>query len=185
MSEKVLFVSHCILNTASKVANSDPELLSREEELRRSLLRLALEEDIGLVQLPCPEFTMYGSRRWGHVREQFDNPFFRSHCRHILEPAIAQLLEYAGRPEAFDLLGIVGIDGSPSCGVSLTCMGNWGGELCDGSGLQETVGTLHMEPQSGVFIEELHALLQENGLDVPVLPLDGDCLHRITYRKKR
>lgn len=59
----------------------------------------AVEQGIQLVQLPCPEFTLYGPKRWGHTREQFDNPFFREHCRKILSPVLTQMKAYMG-PES-------------------------------------------------------------------------------------
>ena len=70
---------------------------------------------------------------WGHVREQFNNPFFRAHCRRLLGPVLDQLAEYAAHPEKFRLLGVLGVDGSPSCGAFKTCTGDWGGEpFCAG-----------------------------------------------------
>ena len=40
-----------------------------------------------------------------------------------------QLEEYLRYPDEYQVLGIVSVDGSPSCGYGLTCRGNWGGEL--------------------------------------------------------
>ena len=78
--KKIIFVSHCILNTASKVVLYNEKEIAEEENLRLKFVSKALEKGIQLVQLPCPEFTLYGSKRWGHVSDQFDNPFFRNHC---------------------------------------------------------------------------------------------------------
>ena len=65
--KKLLIVSHCILNNASKVEQDEVELAG-EYELRSELLNLIVENNIQLIQLPCPEFIMYGSQRWGHVK---------------------------------------------------------------------------------------------------------------------
>ena len=81
--QKIVFVSHCALNTAAKVQRSAQEG-EQEEKLRREFLHWVVDQGIQLIQLPCPEFTLYGASRWGHVKEQFDNPFFRDHCRKIL-----------------------------------------------------------------------------------------------------
>ncbi|MBQ6126724.1 MAG: hypothetical protein IJI77_06875 [Erysipelotrichaceae bacterium] len=91
--KKIVFVSHCILNTASKVVLYNREDIDAEEKLRLQFLQKALDKGVQIVQLPCPEFTLYGAKRWGHVSDQFDNPFFRKHCRKILEPVIDQLKE--------------------------------------------------------------------------------------------
>ncbi|MDY4765847.1 MAG: hypothetical protein SO250_17765 [Enterocloster clostridioformis] len=71
----------------------------QEEKSRQEFVMKAVEQGIQLVQLPCPEFTLYGPKRWGHTREQFDNPFFREHCRKILSPVLTQMKAYMG-PES-------------------------------------------------------------------------------------
>ena len=95
---KILFVSHCILNTAAKVVRYG-DTGKKEEESRLEFVVKTVEQGIQLVQLPCPEFTLYGPGRWGHTREQFDNPFFREHCRKILSPVLTQMKAYMG-PES-------------------------------------------------------------------------------------
>lgn len=86
MARKILVVSHCLLNTAAKVRRYDRGESSAEERLRLKTARRALTRGVQLLQLPCPEFLTYGGRRWGHVYEQFDHPFFRKRCREMLEP---------------------------------------------------------------------------------------------------
>ena len=65
--QKILIVSHCLLNTASKVERFKEESVRSEEQLRREVLREAVDSGVQLLQLPCPEFVMYGSLRWGHT----------------------------------------------------------------------------------------------------------------------
>jgi len=169
--QKILYVAHCLLNTASKVAREPREGARQEEELRVAVLKKALERGVQLIQLPCPEFTLYGARRWGHVYEQFDNTFFRTHSRTILAPIIQEMQEYLTHPERVEVLGVIGIDGSPSCGVSHTCRGCWGGELSRRDDLQEVIRTVHLVEQSGVFMEVLQELLREAEIDLPVVGL--------------
>lgn len=171
--KKVLFVSHCILNTASKVTNLSKKQPTPEEILRKKLVIKAIEEDIQLIQLPCPEFTLYGSKRWGHTKDQFDNVFFRSHCRKILQPIMEQIAEYQQNPKSFEIVGIVGIEGSPSCGVNITYRGDWGGELSGHPDLGGLVATIHREPESGVLIDVLREMLYELGLFVKIIGLNG------------
>ena len=166
--EKILVVTHCILNRASKVKRYDIEDIKEENKLRKELLKEVLDKDIELLQLPCPEFTMYGSKRWGHVKEQFDNPFFRKNCRKILEPIVEQLKEYSLNKDKFQILGIVAIDGSPSCGYNFTCKGNYGGELGGCSNLDEKIKSIRVEKEAGVFIEELEILLDKNNLKIEI-----------------
>ena len=162
--KKIIFVSHCILNVASKVVMYNIEDMEKEEDLRKTFLKKAIENDIQLIQLPCPEFTLYGSKRWGHVSNQFDNVFFRKHCRKILEPIIEEIQEYLDNPKMFKILGIVGIDGSPSCGVDYTCYGNWYGSFEKRKDLDKTLSSCKLDKGNGIFIDVLKKMLEENNI---------------------
>ena len=162
--KKILFVSHCILNTASKVVLYNQEEIMAEENLRQEFLNKAIQNGIQLIQLPCPEFTLYGARRWGHTSNQFDNIFFRNHCRNILVPVIQQLQEYLNQSDFFDVIGIVGIDGSPSCGVDYTCYGDWYGAFDQKADLEETLKSCHLGRGNGIFIDVLKEMLEEHQL---------------------
>lgn len=163
--KKIIFVSHCILNTASKVVLYNQDEIDAEEALRLKFMRKVIENDVQVIQLPCAEFSLYGAKRWGHVSDQFDNIFFRNYCRQILTPIINQLIEYLDNPEFFEVLGIVGIDGSPSCGVDYTCQANWYGSFESRQGLQETLDTCKMVNKPGIFMDVLKQMLKENKLD--------------------
>lgn len=166
--QEIIFVSHCLLNTAAKVEMFDDEAMAAEERLRRRFLAAALERGIQLVQLPCPEFTLYGAARWGHTSDQFDNPFFRAHCRTILEPVLLQLQEYLAHGEKFRVLGVVGVDGSPSCGVRYTCRGRWGGNLGGRGDLDSVIASAEQAEGMGVLMQELADRLRSLGCDVPM-----------------
>ncbi len=177
--EKILVVSHCILNKASKVKGYNMDEMEEENKLRKELLKEVFDKDIELLQLPCPEFIMYGSKRWGHVKNQFDNPFFRRNCKEILNPIIEQLKEYNNNKDRFQILGIVSVEGSPSCGYNLTCKGNYGGELGGCSNLQEKIESIVMVNESGVFMEELKILLDKNNLHIDIRTMKD----QVTYLK--
>ena len=177
--KKILVVTNFLLNTASKVESYNIEEIQEESKLRKELLKEVFEEDIQLLQLPCPEFTLYGENRWGHVKSQFDNTFFRNHCRQILQPIITQLEEYYRDKEKFKLLDIVAIDGSPSCGYNFTCDGNWGGELAGCPNLIEKIESIKLVEEPGVFMEELEKLLEEKNIKIEIKTLKDE----ITYLK--
>lgn len=163
--QKIAFVSHCILNTASKVVMYTQEEMDAEENLRKKFMRKVIDNGVQLIQLPCPEFTLYGAKRWGHVSDQFDNVFFRSHCRKILAPIIDQLKEYLANEDRFEILGFVGIDGSPSCGVDYTCRADWYGSFEGRKDLEETLAGCRLEKGSGVLMAVLMEMLKEEQLD--------------------
>ena len=162
--KKVIFVAHCILNTASKVVMYNKEEMEAEETLRKKFLEKAIANDVQIIQLPCPEFTMYGAKRWGHVSNQFNNVFFKNNCRKELEPIVEQIQEYLENPKMFEVLGIVGIDGSPSCGVDYTCYGDWYGSFEEREDLDETLNSCRFAEGNGVFIEVLIEMLKEQNI---------------------
>ena len=170
--QKIIFISHCILNTASKVVRSVPVCKTAEEQVRKAFLSAAIQKEIQFIQLPCPEFTLYGAKRWGHTKEQFDNPFFREHCRVILTPILLQMKAYLQCPEQFRVLGVIGVEGSPSCGVSMTCSGEWGGEFSHRENLAQTLASVHTASAPGVLMDVLMQMMRENGISLPVVGLN-------------
>jgi predicted secreted protein len=161
--KQILFVSHCVLNTASKVKSYKTDEMAREEALRRRLVHAAVDQGVQLIQLPCPEFLQYGARRWGHTCDQFDNVFFRDYCRRMLGPVLVQIQEYLENPEEFELLGVLGIDGSPSCGVKYTCRAPWGGEF-SGRDVTDLLKSCKLSEGSGVMITILGEMLAQKGI---------------------
>ncbi|MDU6264721.1 MAG: hypothetical protein E6600_09455 [Anaerocolumna aminovalerica] len=175
--DKILIVSHCILNTSSKVVSYNQEEIKQENANREKLIKYVLKNNIQLLQLPCPEFLLYGAKRWGHVKEQFNHPYFRKQCREMLEPIIMQLKEYASYPERFQLLGIIAIDGSPSCGYHMTCKGDWGGEFTGCPDLHKKIYNLYMAKEPGIFMEEMISFLKKENVDIPIMDLSTFTTH--------
>jgi predicted secreted protein len=105
------------------------------------------------VQLPCPEALYLGLERWAVTRNQLDVPQFRRFCRALIEN-YADLLEMLAHEGAS--LRIVGLAGSPSCGVQTTSSGYTGG-------LPGAAEHTHVSGR-GVFMEELLAELERRGV---------------------
>ncbi|MEG0371368.1 MAG: hypothetical protein RR645_03640 [Clostridium sp.] len=162
--KKIMLLSHCILNCNAKV-----EGLSSYKSSLIEVVNLLHKEGISIIQLPCPEMSIYGIKRWGHVKNQFDTPFFRSECRGMLTPIVNQVNDYINN--GYNVLGVIGIDGSPSCGVNKTCKGSWGGEFKCIENYKKCVETLEMVNEEGVFIEELKKLFKESSLNIPFIAL--------------
>lgn len=156
-SKKVMFVAHCILNQNARIdtcAFTPAAIPKIPEHLIRN--------DIGIVQYPCPEFNVLGLGRQGQdckildgsyhhkdgeVYDQLSIPERRTYLRGIAENIVYQIKEY--KKYGFRVLGILGIGGSPTCGVEIT----YYQQLKEGK---------------GAFIEELAHVLEENGLNVPI-----------------
>lgn len=173
-SRKMIFVAHCILNVNVKV-----EGLATTPAGVDVLVTELMRRNYGLVQLPCVEIDMLGCRRWGVVKEQLQHQSYRARCRTLLRPLINQALCFS--QNGYELCGIIGIDGSPSCGVHHTCSSTcWGGEIGDGYGLEEKIPTLQTIPAPGVMMEELQELLRCSDLSIPFFALDESNLQKST-----
>jgi predicted secreted protein len=163
---KIILVAHCLLNANAKVGS-----LCTYPAALTELMAGLFERGIGVIQLPCPEMLLYGSRRWGHVKEQFSHPAFRRECRQALQPIVEQLVDY--RSNGYLLVGVVGIDGSPSCGVVRTCSSvNWSGDFLDQAETWSKVEDLVHLAAPGVMMEELIALFATRDFIMPFFAVD-------------
>ncbi len=156
-SKKILVTCHCILNANAKITP-----LATVGGVLVDAVCDYIAVGCGLFQLPCPEATYLGMNRWGMTREQYDHPNFRAFCRDILRYPLSQLQAFA--QAGYELVGVLGMDGSPNCGVTVTCAGYRGGELCSQSRLGDQIKSLRFIAGKGVFMTELLAMLREAGL---------------------
>lgn len=152
-SRRVVLVSHCILNANAKV-----EGLSLYAGVHPLIGEFA-ERGIGIIQMPCAEFSHCGMKRWGQTREQYDHPSFVALCEGYANDAYDQVLEY--QRCGYEVLGVVGIEGSPTCGVTRSASGDWGGEP---ESWDSVVATAAASPQPGIHIAALQARLEPLGL---------------------
>ena len=116
----VCYVAHCLLNANAKVEDG-----ARCAGVYSPVLALLRNYDCTIRQMPCPELAFGGTHRFWAVREQYDTPVYRAHCRRLAEPVAAQIrADLAAGARVI----ILGIDGSPSMGVELTAASDdWGG----------------------------------------------------------
>ena len=158
--KKIVLLAHCLLNPNAKVNG----LAATAGAL--PLIKELVDAGCGLVQLPCPEHSYLGGKRWGMTVEQYDTAAYRAHCRKLLEPILNELLDYTA--DGYSLDCVLGMDGSPSCGVGQTCFGYAGGEI---SGLN-AAPACDLLPGSGVFMTVFKRMLAENDLEIPFVGLD-------------
>lgn len=134
-----------------------------------TLVSKLLLQGYGIIQLPCIEMEMLGIKRWGVVKEQLDYPAFREKCRELLQPILHQSIDYIHNGYTF--AGVIGINGSPTCGVEFTCTGDhWGGELSERDHLEQLSSQELKE--KGIMIEELEKMLIDEGIDIDIWGLD-------------
>jgi predicted secreted protein len=141
---KVVFVPHCALNQNARLANC-AERPAGVPELVSGLM----ERGIGIVQMPCTELMVLGlAREDVQIRQSLDSPDARAALRRMARDLVRQIREYQSC--GVKVLGILGKDGSPACGVERT-------HFDDDFG-----------PGMGVFVEELDAELKEQGIELPI-----------------
>jgi len=116
----VCYLAHCLLNANAKVDEG-----ARCAGVSAPVVGLLREHGATIRQMPCPELAFGGTRRFWAVREQYDTPAFRAHCRTLAQPVAEQIRADLGSGAR---VVIIGIDGSPSMGVELTASAShWGG----------------------------------------------------------
>lgn len=146
MAAEVWVVAHCLLNPSTRVKGIEPAQFHLRPEGRGPM-----------IQLPCPEALYMGLDRWAVTRNQLDVPEFRRFCRSLITH-YADLAEMLSKKGA--RIRVVGVAGSPSCGVRTTSAGYEGGRVRE-------CGHSHVSGR-GVFMEELLAELERRGVPFEV-----------------
>ncbi len=164
--KKIIFVSHCLLNVNVKLMG-----LAAHPGAVKELVFFLMDHDTAMVQLPCPESEILGLCRWGHVKDQLAYPFFKDRCRCLLAPFIRQIHMY--RDNGYLLKGVIGIDGSPSCGVDKTCRSTrWSGDFLDKEDTWGKIKSLEWRAEPGIFMEIFQTMLIENKLSLDFFAVD-------------
>lgn len=167
-TRNIVIVSHCILNVNSKV-----EGLCEYGNISNRLIKYLIDNDYGIIQLPCPELTMYGIKRWGHVKEQFDNPYYRKHCRKLFEPILEQIEDYINN--GYKVKALIAVKGSPSCGHNLTCSSrSWGGEFINKESIDKIINDLDTVNKPGIFTEEIEQMLIKKCIKINIIDIDEE-----------
>jgi len=164
--KKIVFLSHCILNANAKV-----EGLAAYPGAAGELITYLMDQGVGMLQLPCPEVDVLGVQRWGHVKNQLSHPFFIECCEKMLAPVVRQVEMY--RNGGYQLIGVVGIDGSPCCGVKKTCASEkWAGDFLDPELTWKKVADLAWVKKPGIFMETFQKMLAGKHADLDFFSLD-------------
>ena len=151
---RVAFIAHCLLNQNAKVDEG-----AKTPAMWKPVLDLLHERGYLIRQMPCPELAFGGARRFWGVREQFDTPLYRRHCRRIAK-LVASVME--PHLAAGDDVVLIGVDSSPTMGVDFTPSApHWGGRP------DRVEDDSELVRGDGIFVEELRAELAKRGLAPP------------------
>jgi predicted secreted protein len=189
-SRKVAFVSHCLLNENTRYQGGAfrPGSVA---EIVAELQRLG----VGIYQMRCPEqrawggvlrrqmIRAYGSR--GTVEYRLRRPalalfvwYTRAVYRRLARDVVTDVEDYVR--SGFDVIGIVGVGASPSCGVhttldlrrSLEAAAALPLESIDRATFNRDVVVACRVSGQGLYVRELRRQLDRKGLNVPFLEHD-------------
>ena len=143
---RVIFISHCWLNINTRFPEG-----GTFEGANTALIKTLLDSGLGIIQMPCPEYRCLGLEKYDYgvvVKDEL-----RACFRKSAQLVVDQIKDY--RELGFTIVGIMGMNPSPSCGVGVS------------KGKGTMLGTnrdTSEKPESGIFIEELQKLLTAEGI---------------------
>ncbi|MDD6812285.1 MAG: hypothetical protein PUD93_10525 [Lachnospiraceae bacterium] len=152
-SKRIVFLCHCILNSNSKVLER-----ARYGGIYKEVLDVLEEYDVGVVQLPCTEHLYFGGNRYWGGKNVFDSAGYRRFCREQASYIADYISNYQSM--GYQIVSILGCDGSPTCGVNFTNHYNNGGGRPKPLDREVIAG-------KGIFMEELEAEIISRGLKMP------------------
>ncbi|NFO03742.1 hypothetical protein FDB23_06350 [Clostridium botulinum] len=156
-----IIVSHCLLNPSTRV-----HVLGKRYEIAKIVCDYFLDRKISIIQLPCPEFTAMGYMRNPQGRQQYDNTFFRKHCKKELQGYVDMICELKNNNNT--PLCYIGIQGSPTCSI------NWGEHKINKYKIESImeIDNVNYDKKSGVYgimTEVLDDMLKEQGIIIPYI----------------
>lgn len=172
-SKKIILVSHCIMNQNS-ISDGTADYAGTFTEI----LDFLIKQNIGILQIPCPELLCLGLDRGdvnGAKRSVLEeNTRIRTELlkednlikiNKISEDIYFQINEYLKND--FEIIGCIGVDRSPSCGILTTSKNN-----------EEIEG-------KGVFMENLEHILKTNDININFIGIKtSDLIYSMNNIKK-
>lgn len=160
-SKKVVFVAHCLLNQ-----NSISDGTAVYPAAFKDIINTFMDNDIGIVQLPCPELCCLGLDRGNiygadspvtventRIRREMEKDETQTKLKALVDYTMLQIDEYT--KYGFEIKGIVGANRSPNCGVESTSDND-----VEISGM-------------GVFMEALYDEMSARGLSIRMTGIKG------------
>lgn len=110
--EEAIVVSFCLLNQFMRADGAK----KYTKNLHVPILEWAIDNNIAIIPLPCPEYSYEGINRKAAGIEKYDTPDYNKHCKELANKVIPLLKDHTDK--GIYIKAIVGVDGSPSCGVN-------------------------------------------------------------------
>jgi predicted secreted protein len=189
-SRRVVFLSHCLLNQNVRYLGG-----AFHPGVVPEAVNFFICEGAGLYQMPCPEQIA-----WGGVLKRFILRFYGAEgtwiykLRGILLPLFQVYTRWVYRPLAervvghiedymrsgFEVVGIVGVGDSPSCGVrctldlerSLPIIASCAIETIERQEFNKKAVAACIADGEGMYMQELRRRLDQRGLNTVFLEYD-------------
>jgi len=154
--KKVVLLAHCILNQNAKI-----DRCAHYPGMLLEVVSALIAAGVGVIQMPCPELLYLGLDREAEhgavttvesedsrVAGRMQDDAAQALCRRLANDLVQQVEDY--QKHGFEVIGVVGINGSPTCGVEI----GW-----------STTGETH---DPGEFIQTLREELDKKGISLPM-----------------
>jgi predicted secreted protein len=159
---KIILIAQCLVNPYCRV-----HILGQNFPLSHELMNYLMEKRVGIIQYPCPETTAMGLKRNPQGRQQYDNIFFRNHCKELLKVPMLMVREFIR--SNYRLVGYIGLENSPTCGI------HWGEHKVNRYDTESPNPVEQPEPDEpvlmGIMAEILSEELHREGNHAPFLEL--------------
>jgi len=108
--KRIILIAQCLVNPYCRV-----HILGQNFPLSKELMTYLMDKHVGIIQYSCPETTAMGLMRNPQGRQQYDNIFFRNHCKELLAVPMLMVREFV--KNNYRLVGFIGLENSPTCGI--------------------------------------------------------------------
>lgn len=157
---KIILMAQCLVNPYCRV-----HILGQNFPLSHELMDYLMRNRVGVIQYPCPETTAMGLMRNPQGRQQYDNIFFRNHCKELLKVPMLMVREFIRNK--YRLTCFVGLENSPTCGI------HWGKHKVNRYQTESPVPADNPDPDDpvlmGIMAEILSEELAQDNVMVPFL----------------
>ncbi|WP_010250769.1 2-thiouracil desulfurase family protein [Acetivibrio cellulolyticus] len=185
-SKKVVFVSHCLLNENTRYLGG-----AFRKGVVTEIIEKLIEEEVGIIQMKCPE-----QWAWGGVLKKLLWLSYSSEgtMLYSFKPVVLKLFMIYTKivykklarevfvmitdylKSGYKVVGIIGVDGSPTCGVNTKLEMKKSFEYFArqkiATGRDEFNAGLYNEcavDGKGIFFEELQRRLDSKGIVLPII----------------
>jgi predicted secreted protein len=129
--------------------------LAENPGLEEDIVKIAVEQGVGFVQLRCPETKLHGVERLPMPKDTYDKPNIRENYRKQAEEEVLQLKEFVKK--GAEIVAVIGAEASPSCGINYVA--KWKPRVEPEN--RKWPETVDFVIGRGVYMEELETLLKE------------------------